>query len=513
MRPAHALATGLDRLFAADLSRPAAFVGLGLVFFALRAPFLDYGYGTDPDAWRVAMTAHHLLDTGEYFPSRLPGNPLHEFTITLFIAGGWIVTNLVTALVSLAGVYLFARILRRLRLPTPGLLTVGFAFTPLLFINSIATMDYMWALTAILAAYYAVLLRLPVWAGVCLGLAIGFRLQSLIVWLPLACLLLRQSVEGDVPGRGFRLQGLSVWRDVFAFSIAAGGVVLIAFAPVLAVYGGDFFNYYDASVGYRDVIRLLGKEALGVIGGLAVLGAAIVSLPRLRALPGDVFRDPNVAVWLGLILLYFVSFFRLPHEIAYLIPVFPFGFLLMGRYFRPAALVVAIGGILLAGVLDITTPGDDVDIASLSSARLGRGLVLSNADTMSSQREFATRVAAADIPDRSVVMAGFIFPQLSVRERDRLDERILQRDFNAISMLSDRGEAVDTQRDIRFVWLLTYEQFLAFRGQGYSFFVVPDSAGATSALYDYRPGLFGATFLHLDQAGPGAGKGTASTDR
>ena len=85
--------------------------------------------------------------------------------------------------------------------------------------------------------------------------------------------------------------------------------------------------------------------------------------------------------------------------------------------------------------------------------------------------------------------------------------------YGAISMLSDRGEAVDEERDIRYVWLLTYETYEALRSQGYNMFLVPDAAGGTAALYDYRPTLLGASFLKLDKQSPSAGKGTASTDR
>jgi hypothetical protein len=279
------------------------------------------------------------------------------------------------------------------------------------------------------------------------------------------------------------------------------------------VYGLDFWNYYDAPAGYRDVLRLLGKEALGVFGGMAVVAATIISLPRLRALPRDLVRDPQVGVWLGVIAIYFASFFRLPHEIAYLIPVFPFGLLLMGRYFPRVALGGAVAAMLLAGVVDITTPGDGLDVQSFRNASVGRGLVLSNADTMSLQHDFVKEVMAAEVPQHSVIESGFVFPQLAIRERDRLELRILEKDYGAISMLSDRGEAVDAQNDIRYVWLLTYDAFLALRSQGYSFFIVPDAAGGTAALYDYRPALFGATFLGLERDSPSAGKGTASTDR
>lgn len=482
------------RFTEADLTRPLPFAVLGLVFFLVRAPLIDYGHGTDPDAWRVALTAHHLLDTGDYFPSRLPGNPLHELVITLLIPGGWIATNLGTAAVSLAGVYLFARIVKLHALPEPALLVTAFAFTPLLLINSVATMDYMWALTAILGAYYSQQTGRPIWAGISLGLAIGFRLQSFIVWLPLAYLMWRS-------GRT---------RQIAPMSTAAAGVSLLAFAPVLAVYGLEFLNYYDAPVGYENVLRLLGKEALGIIGALAVLLGLLLSWRRLRNLFRDLRNDALVGAWLLLIVLYFASFSRLPHEVAYLIPVFPFGLLLMGRYFSRAALTIAVGGILFAGVIDVTTPDDGLNV---TSATIGEGLVLSNIETMSNQRDFVRQVIEADVPDHSVVMTGFIFPQLAVRERDRLDARILERDYGAVSMLSDRGEAVDAERDIRYVWLLQYATFQALRSQGYSMFMVPDAAGSTAALYEYRPALFGTTFLSLERAAPSISQGTGETDR
>jgi hypothetical protein len=485
------------RIGAIDFTQTAPFAALSVLFILARLPFIDYGHGTDPDAWRVAVTAHHLLETGEYYPSRLPGNPLHELLMTPLVADGWVATNLATVLASLAGVYLFARIVAFHRLPYPGLLTLGFAFTPLLYINSIATMDYMWTLTAILGAYYCLLRGWIVPAGLCLGVAVGFRLQSFIVWLPFAYYIWRTYK----------------WRDLAPFTLAAGGVAAIAFAPVLAAYGPDFFNYYDAAVGYQDVLRLMGKEALGVIGGLGVLVGVAFSFGRFKALPADLRDRPEVVVWVGVVAVYLVTFLRLPHEIAYVIPVFPFGFFIMGRYFKPGALAGATLAILLAGIVDITTPSDALNLDSLRTASVGQGLILSNADTMTAQREFVEDVASAEVPDHTVVMTGFVFPQLAVRERDRLDARILQRDYAAISMLSDRGEAVDEARDIRYVWLLTYDEFMALRSQGYSFFLVPDAAGGTAALYDYRPTLFGATFLELERFAPAAGAGTASTDR
>jgi hypothetical protein len=481
-----------------DFTLRAPFMILAIVFFVVRLPWINYGHGTDPDAWRVAITAHHLLATGDYYPSRLPGNPLHELLMTLFIPGGWLATNLATAIGSLAGVYVFARIVRHLELPNPGLLVVGFAFAPLLIINSISTMDYMWTLLAILGCYYCLLRGWTIPAGLLLGCAVGFRLQSVIVFLPMVYLLWRE-------GRR---------REIVPFALASGGAAMLAFAPVLVVYGTKFLNYYDASIGIEEVIRLLGKEALGVFGAAGVIIGALLSWRRFGRLLPDLRADAQVGVWVGAVVLYFATFSRLPHEIAYLIPVFPFGLLIIGRYYTRTAAGIAIGLIVLAGAIDITTPGDRLNSEAIRGATLGEGLVLSNASTMNEQKELVDQfLNENNLPDHSVVLTGFIFPQLAVRDRDRADLGIIEHDYDAISMLSDRGEAVERDRDIRYVWLLKYDTLESLRSEGYKVFVARDAGGSTGALYDYRPALLGGAFLTSGRAGTGVGAGAAGTDR
>ena len=106
------------RLAELDFTARMPFAVMGSLFVILRAPFLPYGYGTDPDAWRVALTGEYLIHHGKYFPSRLPGNPLHELLITPLVPLGWVATGLATVLVSLLCVYLFAQVVKRASLPT-----------------------------------------------------------------------------------------------------------------------------------------------------------------------------------------------------------------------------------------------------------------------------------------------------------------------------------------------------------------------------------------------------------
>lgn len=481
-----------------DFSRPLVFLALAAAFVVVRVPWLGLGYGTDPDAWRVALSADHLISHAEYFPSRLPGFPLEELVTAAFVRAGPVWTNLSTALISLVGVYLFARLLVALRLPSKGALTFAFAFAPLLWINSVATMDYMWALTLILGCYLALIRRRFLVAGLCMGLAVGFRLTSVIAVLPFLLYLWRE--------RQLR-------TALVPFLGAVGITSLVAYSPVLVTYKLRMFDFYDAKISFLSFLKLLGKDTLGVVGALAVLVGLAVSLPRLKTLPRDLTRDSHLLLWVAMAAIYFLSFSRLPHEVAYLIPIFPFGFFLMARYFRRPVMVAVALLIVLAGFVDVTSPGDEINRETFTHAQIGAGMMLSDIDTLKNERSFSDDLTAVDIPPHSVVFTGFIYPEFAMRNKDRLELGIIERDRRAISMLSDRGEAIDKEKDILYVWLLKYDKFEELRQEGYQFFYVHDADTSNNAVFGFRPAYYGATEILQDREAASSGKGTARTDR
>ncbi len=481
-------------VFGFDFSRPAAFVLLALAYVASRAPFIDNGYGTKPDAWRIALTDYWLWDHHAFYPSRLPGYPVPELAYATVIKGGWVATNSLTVAVSLLGVWFFARIVRELRLPAPALLVAGFAFNPLLWINSMNTMDYTWALTFILGAYYFLLVGQPMVAALVLGLAVGSRIPSASFIVPYSYFLWRSGRRDLIP----------------RFAAIVAVVAAIAFTPIMWTYGLRFLNFYDASVGYRDVFRLMTKDALGLAGAAALGIACLVSWRQLARIPGDALRDTNVAVWCIAIVLVGATFFRLPHEAAYLMPLYPFAFLLIGRYLRPLALFGAIVVMIGAGFVDLTTATHQVTPGELRHLRIGQGMLLSNRDTQNAQLAYARDIGRTSYPRGSVVMIGFVYPQFAVLNRDRLDLGILGKDRSSISQLSDKGKAVDAANGVTYVWLLTYEDYQRFTNSyaGAPMFYTPDAGRSTTALYNYRPGLFGAQVIESGRA-PGGGADTA----
>ena len=491
-----------------DFTKPLPFLILAIFYIGSRAYWLDLGYGTDPDAWRVALVADYLWEEGEYLPSRLPGYPLHELVTALFVKGGWIATNLSTVAISLAGVYVFAWLARRLKTANAGFLTLGFAFAPLLWINSVMTMDYMWALTFLLGAYVALTYRHSSIAGVSLGIAAGFRLTSLFM-LPVFWLLLFRTNERS---------------QVRPLTLAAIATTLVAFLPVIMTYGADFLNFYDQEVQIEEFIKRLGKDGLGIIGVSALALAVLLSLRRLRRLPGDLIRDPHVLVWVAAIVVLMASYTRLPHEIAYLLPLFPFGFFLMARYFSRGVLAFALVAIFLAGFVDVTTPDDTAGInrSTFTSARVGKGMLLSDIDTLRNQRDFAEEVRQMtserpDIKKPAVVVVGFIYPELAMLFQDELEIGVLENDESAISQLSDKGHACDPRCDvlpsIEYVWLLEFDRFRRYLDEERTIYYTADAARSTFAVYGYRPGYFGALELPLSRENPSLGAGTAPTDR
>ena len=503
-RTGRAIATLADL----DFTKPLPFLILAIFYVGSRVYWLDLGYGTDPDAWRVALVADYLWEEGEYLPSRLPGYPLHEFVTALFIKGGWIATNLSTVAISLAGVYVFAWLARRLKTANAGFLTLGFAFAPLLWINSVMTMDYMWALTFLLGAYVALTYKHSSIAGVSLGIAAGFRLTSLFM-LPVFWLLLFRTNERS---------------QVRPFTLAAIATTLVAFLPVLMTYGADLLNFYDQEVQIEEFIKRLGKDGLGIIGVSALALAALVSLRRLWQFPRDLIRDPHVLVWVGAIVVLMAAYTRLPHEIAYLLPLFPFGFFLMARYFSRGVLVFALAAIVLAGFVDVTSPDDVVGINSstFTSARVGKGMLLSDIDTLRNQRDFAEEVRQMtserrDIKKPAVVIVGFIYPELAMLFQDELEIGVLEDDESAISQLSDKGHACDPRCNvlptIEYVWLLEFDRFQRYLEEERTIYYTADAARSTLAVYGYRPGYFKALELPLSRENPSLGAGTAPTDR
>jgi hypothetical protein len=404
----------------------AAVAAVALVF---RAPFLTHGYGTDPDAWRVSEAARQMASTHVYTPSRLPGNPVQEIVSALIRGGGPLALNGATAVMSAVAAGFFTLSLGRLGRREAVVAGLALAFTPVVYVNSVSAMDYLWALGFIMASLYALLCRRVVLSGVLLGLAVGCRPTSCLFVLPF-CLFLRLELEEGESKAAWRLSALKL--------CAVGGATgLACYVPVFQRFGRKALIFEPNHPGLVAALKAATLDTWGLIGLLA-LGAAVVAvaIDHLRTRPAPSLRP--LAPWLLAIGIYLLLFAALPNEAGYLIPVVPFVILGLGAllpYRRFVALTCAlVASSFFLGVGRQATPGGPVASRLAMPINLhGQGLILDPLQgpvlaADSARREsvaYVARVIArgASLPGNNVILAGYWYTQLSATLHDEAPRR------------------------------------------------------------------------------------------
>lgn len=314
---------GADPREPADLKRVVwASLALLAIVLASRVPFLEAGYGVNIDAWRVAWTARHIAETGEYVVSRFPGYPLHEIAGALLWRGGPVALNGLSALASaLAGLF-FYWYLRASRAPLAWLGALTLAFVPVVYVNSVSAKDYVVALASLIAALGAANGRRAIGAGLLFGIAIGFRPASIGFGLPLAMLLLDERDDGPRP-----------FRVLARFAGTALLTALLAFTPVILRYGAGFLRGYPYEESWATALRNASVGtwgALGCVGLMVALTAAVIVRPR-SAIHAGASPKQSLA-WLAGVIVGFALFVAMPYQSGYLIPAIPFVILLLGRF-------------------------------------------------------------------------------------------------------------------------------------------------------------------------------------
>jgi len=290
-------------------------VGLALlcaVVLLTRLPFLGAGYGEHADNWRIALAARHIAETGAYEASRLPGYPVQDYLCSLIWRTGPLGFNLLDALFCTAGALFFALICIEYGVAEWWLAGLALAFVPVIYVNSVSSKDFPWGLALLLAAWWCALRKMPVRTGILLGLAMGCRITSGAAALPLALIL----IDGA--------DNRTALRRVLTTGVISAVIVVVAFTPVYARYGMDFFNFYSDH-GYPGAWGMAARvttEVWGVLGFAGVCLGIVAGIARRRATV--TLSSRQVFAWIAMIVIYAFAFWCLPDEAAYLIPLVPF---------------------------------------------------------------------------------------------------------------------------------------------------------------------------------------------
>lgn len=383
---------------------------------AARVPFLGAGYGSDSDAWRVALAARFIRATGTYGSSRVPGHPVQDVLAAALIDLGPAGLNGATALFSAAAVFFFHRLARRLEVPHPVPLSLAFAFLPLVYLHSVNALDYLWAIAFVLAAVDAWFARRFVLAGVLLGLATGCRITSLAFVVPLV-------VAGEARDRR---------RILLQLGGAAVVVGALCYVPVLLAYGASYLRVTPTPYpSLAFLLKQLSVDLFGLPGALALL--VVLAGEAIARLRGRAPRPVGNPQWPRLRLLalavavpYLVLFLRLPDDAAYLLPVVPFVLLALATVLAPRRLLALCLVVVASGFVVKLGAASRVGGAPPSrwSMPLGGGLALDLRGPIFADR--ARRIAEeafADstlarlrgLPEGSVVLVADWYPILATK--------------------------------------------------------------------------------------------------
>ena len=303
------------------------FITLFLIVFISRIPFLSAGYGIEEDSWGIALAAFHTKLTGIYEPSRLPGHPVQELIYSALWGTGPIVFNGLCALFSAIGVVFFALILKHLSFKHFFIAALAFAFVPVYYISSTYTIDFVWSQAFILISLYYLLKNKLIVCGIFLGLAIGCRITSGAMLLPFMIIIWQN---------GNQKQNIILLLKI---AVPLALVATIAYAPLLHQFGLSFFMYYD-QFPYPPPSKVFYKMTIGPFGVLGILAIGLAMF--VIVVKGKNLNNGNnfkinldkkiITASIAVLILYTISYFRLPQKSGYMIAVIPFVILLFGHY-------------------------------------------------------------------------------------------------------------------------------------------------------------------------------------
>jgi hypothetical protein len=352
---------------------------------AMILPRLGVDYGADGDARRSVAAALRLATTGEYRPSRLPGNPLFEIVLAAIVPwGGPVASNLFSAVSYALCVAAFYRLARGGRHAL--LLTASFALTPALLVNGASTIDYVPGLALLLWSYVALRDERTWLSAILLGLATGFRVTNLLFLVPLCLFLLLRAAPP---------------RRIFTFTGATVVLGLAAYVPVVESAGEKLLAMPPQSAPPLQYAVLTIARWMTVLGIPALCAVVVLLLVHRRRAAAVFAREwrrisPPFAVEVATVVVFSAVFLLHSDERDYLLPIVPFSFLLVGRWL-PARGVALLAACVIAPAFVAIDP------------RAGEGLLrpgLIPADI--AKREELTRLRA-DIAcladqDRSVIL-------------------------------------------------------------------------------------------------------------
>ena len=254
---------------------------------ALRVPLLAslcaiyggfglYGYGNDCDTYLMLRSGRNLLLEGTYDYSRPPGYFVPEMILGgISLLGGHWLTNILSALLATASLYLFWRLLETSLPRYQAAFAVAFVgLNPHFIIAASSSIDYVYSLFFILSGVTALRARSPYGAAVLFALAISSRLSN----LPIVVILYAHFLH-----REYRVRGPKAVVGL-APSVAMAACLTIALFIPSFIAAGNTLGFLSYAIGdwtfFGHLTRFIYKN-IGLLGLLPLLMLATLAVVKM----------------------------------------------------------------------------------------------------------------------------------------------------------------------------------------------------------------------------------------
>ena len=271
-----------------------------------------------------------------------------------------------------------------------------------------------------LTSFYFILKDRFILCGIFLGLAIGCRITMGAMLLPF---ILVMWDKRDV-------------KNILKVIVPMSVTVFLVFLPLITTFGSAFFMYYD-QFPYPPLTKVLYKMSIGVFGltgTIILLLSLFIYLFRKRWLAGKLFKESLRKGVLGasmlVIILFIISYFRLPQKSGYMITIIPFviilaGYFLNGKWFITLCLSLILSSFIFSVNLTDKLRGAEYSRFALKFKVSGQeiffdplsGPIFSDYSKRKQKMRYTCSVmeGAKQVNKKTVVIAGWWYNELNVR--------------------------------------------------------------------------------------------------
>ncbi len=426
-----------------------------LMIFLSRLPFIGIGYGSEEDAWGLRLTAEKIYRSGLYEVSRLPGHPFQELLYSQLWQYGPICFNLLTLIISTAGIAFFIFSLKKLNISSYNTAGIALAFTPVIYINSMNAMDYTWAMAFVLIAFYFLISCRMILAGIFLGCAIGCRITSGAMLIPFIYYVFANREKNNI------------LRELVLVSISTLLIACLLFTPVFFVYGFGFFTYYEhfeipsfTKNFYKGTLGAWGL--IGFVILMFALGASIFTIFK-NSKTKDIYNKRMLIFSAFVLLLYTIAFCRLPLKSAFLIPLIPFVILIIAMNINKEWMA----GFAIAMIISGFAAGVNLSDQNRGSAQSGLALIIN----VSGQQVSIDPLVGPVMADYTKQKRIINFSREVVSKATQLDNKSVIISGWYLNFILSMLKNSSQRQFVYYINELTIKEYLS---KGYNIYYLPD---------------------------------------